>query len=111
MQRPGRPVGTAGTEYEVGFAGANRVRDLREIRAVEGAVAIHEAHDVSGRGGEAGETRRPESATGLDDHSRSMGARDVGGVVVRPVVDDDRVVSDRQPGDDGGNRSSFIQRG
>ena len=63
-----------------------------EIPTVEGAVAIHEAHDVAGRRKQTGEARRPEASTWFDDHSRAEAARDGRSLILGTVVDDDRVV-------------------
>ena len=86
-----RRVGVAGAEHHVGPAVEDGLGDAAQVGRVEGAVAVHEADDAVGRVGrqQAGPAGGAEAAAGLVDHPRPAGPGQVGGAVVRPVVDDD----------------------
>ena len=75
--RPGRAAASArraraaGAEHQVGGAGRDRVGDARQLARVERAVAVHEAHDSSSRGAQAGEAGGAEAGPRLAHHARA----------------------------------------
>ena len=104
---PGRP---AGRQHEIGVTPKDRIGDLRELPRIEGAVGIHEAHDVRAGGDETGPTGRPEAAARLAHHERTARGSDRGGPVGGAVVDDDRPVAGRQRREQRGQGALLVER-
>ncbi len=110
VQRPRARNRAAGAEHEIGVARRDEIGDERKIRAVERAVAVHEADDIGGRRAQAGEARGAEAALFLDDDARAKGEGDVGSSVDRAVVDDDRVETGRKRPEYAGQGVGFVER-
>ena len=90
---------------------AQRVEHPVQLPRVEAAVGVHERHHVRGRGEQAGVTCGAEPAAIFPDHTRAELARDRGGVVGRPVVDDDHAQTRRHPRQEPRERGRLVEAG
>jgi hypothetical protein len=81
------------SDRQVGAPGPDVVEQRQHVVGVERAVAVHERDVVARRGQQPGVHGGAVAGDGLVDHPGSPGARHLGGVVARPVVDHD----DREP--------------
>jgi phytoene synthase len=109
VHRPRPPGGGPPPEHEVGLPGGDRTGHERQVGPVEGAVAVHEADDVVGGGGQAGEAGRAEAPEGLVHHERTEPGGDLGRAVGRAVVDDDRPVPGRKRGEDAREGGALVE--
>ena len=111
VHRPGAGFRTPLAQHQVLDPGGHRLGDPRKLSWVEGRVTVHEADDVGRRRLEAGLARGAEARPRLTHHLGAQRGRTFGRTVGRPVVDHDRVVTERHPLQHPRDRCELVQRG
>ncbi len=106
---PRTTFGTARAEDELGCSRHDRVHDPGQLLRIEGAVTVHEGHDLGVGRGEPGEARGTEPATGLDNDLGAELTSDGRGSVGRAVVDHDRSEAGRHPLEDARQRGGLVE--
>lgn len=107
--RPRPRVRSAPSEHEVGASLTDRCGDEVGVGRVEGAIGVHEAHDVVSGGEQPGEARRTEAPLRLVHDGGTVSGGDLGRAVHGAVVDDDRSPLDGHPTEHPRKRSGLVE--
>ena len=108
---PRAALGEARSQHQVGPLEADGVGHAQQVGGVEGAVGVHEAHDVVGGGPQTRPAGGTEAALGLGDHERPELSGDPARAVGAAVVDHDRPEAGGHRLEQVGEGRGFVEHG